>query len=105
MILLAQEENLHSVWDSNLIEFQQLSYTEYAAAINFTTLTQRKKWQAQTLPQWIYDTYTLTEKVYAGTKADERWDYLYNYKFIAPLNDQLVKGGVHLAGVFNDIYK
>jgi hypothetical protein len=101
----SEEENLHSVWDSNLIGFQQLSYTEYATAINHTTLAQRKTWQAQTLPQWIYDTYTLTEKVYAGTKADERLDYLYNYKFIAPLNDQLVKGGVHLAGVFNDIFK
>jgi hypothetical protein len=101
----SEDANLHQVWDERLIGFQELSYTEYAAYINHTTLAQRKTWQAQTLPQWIYDTYTLTEKVYAGTKADERLDYLYNFKFIAPLNDQLVKGGVHLAGVLNDIFK
>ena len=29
--------NLHSVWDSQLIDFQQLSYTEYTAAINRAT--------------------------------------------------------------------
>ena len=37
--------NLHAVWDSDLIDFQQLSYTEYAAAINFTTPVQRAQWQ------------------------------------------------------------
>ena len=101
----SDESNLHSVWDSKLIDFQQLSFTEYANAINHTTLAQRKAWQQQTLVEWIYDTYGLTEKVYAETKPDQRLDYQYNFKFIAPLNDQLVKGGVHLAGIFNDIFK
>ena len=101
----SEETNLHSVWDSNLIEFQQLSYTEYATAINHTTLAQRKTWQQQTLTQWLFDTYTVTEKIYVETKADQRLDYAYNFKFIAPLNDQLLKAGVHLAGVFNDIFK
>ena len=81
-----------------------MSYTEYAAAINHTTLAQRKVWQQQTLVEWIYDTYGITEKIYADVKSDQRLDYQYNFKFIAPLNDQLVKGGVHLAGVFNDIF-
>ena len=66
---------------------------------------QRKAWQAQTLVQWMYDTYGITEKIYADIKPDQRLDYSYNFKFIAPLNEQLVKGGVHLAGVFNDIFK
>ena len=99
------DANLHAVWDNKLIDFQQLSYTEYVIAINHTTLAQRKLWQKQTLVQWIYDTYGITEKIYADVKPDQRLDYLYNYKFIAPLNDQLVKAGVHLAGVFNDIFK
>src|SRR5688572_5498892 len=30
-----QPTNLHRVWDEQLIEYQQLSYTEYADAINF----------------------------------------------------------------------
>lgn len=101
----SDESNLHSLWDSKLIDFQQLSYTEYAAAINHTTLAQRKVWQQQTLMEWMYDTYGLTEKIYVETKPDQRLDYLYNFKFIAPLNDQLVKGGVHLAGVFNELFK
>ena len=101
----SDDVNLHQVWDEKLVEFQQLSYTEYATAINHTTAAQRKIWQQQSLSQWMYDTYLLTEKVYAETKADQRLDFLYNFKFVAPMNDQLLKGGVHLAGVFNDIFR
>src|SRR5207237_544470 len=39
--------NLHSVWDSKLIDFQQLSYTEYADWINHTTAAQRAEWQKE----------------------------------------------------------
>jgi S1/P1 Nuclease len=99
------ESNLHQVWDDKLISFQQMSYTEYATAINFTTLAQRTAWQKQTLTQWMYDSYLLAEKVYKETPPDTRLDYVYNYKFVFALNDQLLKGGVHLAGVLNDIFK
>lgn len=97
--------SLHQIWDEKLISYQELSYTEYAAAINNTTLAQRNAWQKQTLTQWMYDTYQLSEKVYANTVADSRLDFAYNFKFVAALNDQLLKGGVHLAGVLNDIFK
>ena len=99
------EANLHQVWDEKLISFQELSYTEYANAINFTTLKQRTDWQNQTLTQWMFDTYKLTEKVYAETVPDTKLDFLYNFKFVAPMNDQLLKAGVHLAGVLNGVFK
>ena len=97
--------NLHQVWDEKLINFQQLSYTEYTKAINFTTKEQRKEWQQQPVAEWFADTYFLTEKIYADTKADQRLDYLYNFKYIGSLNQQLLKGGVHLAGLLNDIFR
>ena len=96
--------NLHQVWDEKLINFQQLSFTEYVNAINHTTKEQRKDWQAQPLAQWFADTYMLTEKVYADTKPDERLGYEYNFKYIGSLNEQLLKGGVHLAGLLNEIF-
>jgi hypothetical protein len=101
----SDEANLHQVWDERLISFQELSYTEYANAINFTNLAQRTTWQKQNLSQWMYDTYKLTEKVYAETVPDTRLDFAYNFKFVAPMNDQLLKAGVHLAGVLNEVFK
>jgi S1/P1 Nuclease len=98
--------NLHTVWDTQLINFQQLSYTEYATAINHTTVVMRKTWQQQPLYTWLYESYQMAEKIYADIKEPEqKLDYAYNFKYIATVNEQLLKGGVRLAGLLNEIFK
>jgi hypothetical protein len=97
--------NLHQVWDERLIDFQQLSYTEYARYLNFTTKEQRSQWQAEPLSDWIWQSYQVAEKIYSDIKPNDRLSYLYNFKFIGTLNQQLLKGGVHLAGLLNEIFK
>ena len=96
--------NLHTVWDSKLIDFQQLSYTEYACSINYTTKAQRKEWQAEPIGDWIWQSYQQAEKIYTDTKPDANLSYEYNFKFIGVVNQQLLKGGVHLAGLLNEIF-
>jgi hypothetical protein len=96
--------NLHSVWDSKIIDFQQLSYTEYATAINHTTLAQRITLQKQPLNDWFYQTYQIAGKVYNDIKPDDKLSYVYNYNYIDILNQQLLIGGVHLAALLNDIF-
>lgn len=98
--------NLHQIWDDQLITYQKLSYCEYAAAINFTTEEQRREWQAQLLSSWLWESYRLADKIYADIKQpDQKLGYRYNYDYIASLNERLLKGGVHLAGMLNDIFK
>ncbi len=97
--------NLHQIWDDKLINFQQLSYTEYAKAINFTTNAERKALQKETLPEVLFQSYQVAEKIYADVKPDDKLSYNYNFKYIYILNEQLRKGGVHLAGMLNDIFK
>lgn len=96
--------NLHQVWDDRLIEFQQLSYTEYTNAINHTTKAERKEWQAEPVSEWIWQSYQLVEKIYADVKPDDKLGNLYNFKNIGVVNQQLLKGGVHLAGLLNEIF-
>ncbi|HEU4903998.1 MAG TPA: S1/P1 nuclease [Flavisolibacter sp.] len=98
--------NLHAVWDEALINFQQLSYTEYAAAINHTTLQQRQTWQKQPLSEWIAESYAISEQLYPEiTEKDQRLGYDYNFRHIQTLNERLLKGGVRLAGLLNSIFK
>jgi len=99
-----EPSNLHTVWDSKLIDFQQLSYTEYATSINYTTKALRKEWQAEPVGDWIWQSYQQAEKIYADIKPDANLSYDYNFKFIGVVNQQLLKGGVHLAGLLNDIF-
>jgi hypothetical protein len=97
--------NLHAVWDEALVNFQQLSYTEYTAAINFTTLEQRQAWQKQPVSEWIAESYSIAEQLYTGiTKPDQRLGYEYNFRYIDTLNSRLLKGGVRLAGLLNSIF-
>jgi hypothetical protein len=100
-----QPSNLHRVWDSDLIEEQQLSYTEYSAYLNHTTASQRKSLQTQPISKWLYDSYVISEKLHDEiTETNPRLSYRYNYDHIKILNEQLLKGGVHLAGLLNDIF-
>ena len=96
--------NLHRVWDESLINFQQLSYTEYTSAINHTTAAQRAAWQKSGLKGWIYDSYLASEQVYASAAQDDKLGYEYNFKFVSTVNEQLLKGGVRLAGLLNEIF-
>ncbi len=96
--------NLHSVWDSQLIDFQQLSYTEYAAAINYCTAAQRAKWQADPISKWVFESNRIAEKLYTEVKPGETLNYRYNFTHIDIVNRQLMKAGVRLAGLLNALF-
>ncbi|GAB3933045.1 S1/P1 nuclease [Mucilaginibacter myungsuensis] len=100
----AKPSNLHSVWDTELIEFQNLSYTEYVSWINFTTPAQVAQLQKQPISTWLYESSQIAEKLYTDVKPDEVLNYKYNFNHVDILNQQLLKGGVRLAGVLNDIF-
>ena len=97
--------NMHTIWDSELIEFQQLSYTEYVKSINHTTAAQREAWKDGGLKNWLCDSYKITETLYNDVKTGDKLSYRYNYDHISTLNQQLVKGGVRLAEVLNQVFK
>ena len=96
--------NLHRIWDEQLMEFQQLSYTEHTKAIDYTSLSQRQKWQAQPPEQWIYESYQIAEKLYTEVKPEDKLGYNYNYQHVSIMNQQLLKGGIRLAGILNRIF-
>ena len=101
----SNQTNLHSVWDSQLIDFQQLSYTEYTANINHTTIAERAEWQKAPISQWIFESNQIAEKLYAETKTgDVIIVYKYNFNHIETVNQQLLKAGVRLAGLLNQLF-
>jgi hypothetical protein len=97
--------NLHAVWDDKLIDFQQLSYTEYTKTINYTSVEQRKLWQSAPLYEWFYESHEIALSLYNEiTENDQKLSYVYNYDHIETLNNQLLKAGVRLAGLLNGIF-
>jgi hypothetical protein len=100
-----ESTNLHTVWDERLVEFQKLSYTEYAKAINHATKQQVKTWQQQPMMEWYFESYQISQKLYDEIKQpDQKLSYNYNFDHVETLNSQLLKGGVRLAGILNAIF-
>ncbi len=89
---------------SNLLSRSSFSYTEYVKAINFPTLKQRVDWAKEPVKKWFFDSYVISEKLHAELKPDQKLSYSYNFDHIETLNSQLLKGGLHLAAILNQIF-
>jgi hypothetical protein len=105
VLWFGQPSNIHRVWDEQMIEGQQLSYTEYTMAINFTSPGQRRAWQKLPVTNWFFESYAISEKLHEELKTpDQKLSYQYVFNHISTVNDQLLKGGVRLAALLNQIF-
>lgn len=97
--------NLHSVWDSQLIDFQRLNYIKYATAINHTTTAERTKWQKTPINQWLFESNQMANKIYSEVKSGNTLNAnKYSADNIGIVNQQLLKAGVRLAGILNQLF-
>jgi hypothetical protein len=99
-----KKTNLHSLWDNDLVTFQQYGYKEFADVLNVASKEQVTAWQSTPLSEWFYDTYQLANRVYATVSPEERLGFKYNYIFQQSLEQQLLKGGVRLAALLNQTF-
>jgi len=96
--------NLHSVWDSKMIEHYNMTYTELAENANKISKEQVAFLQQGTVVDWVNDTQTYAIKVYASAEVGEKLGYNYMYTNFEMARSQLQKGGIRLAKVLNDLF-
>ncbi|MCL5247017.1 S1/P1 nuclease [Cellulophaga sp. 20_2_10] len=97
--------NLHRVWDSDMINSYGMSYTELAGALPKLNKKEVAKIQDGTVYDWIEESQDLAEEVYKSAEVGEKLGYRYSYLHMDQLRGQLLKGGLRLAKVLNDLYK
>lgn len=95
--------NLHSVWDSGMIDEYQLSYTELAKSINHPTEDQVEQWQNSNVMDWATESMALRDQIYDLPK-DKSINYEYMYHNFDTVEKRLLQAGVRLAGLLNEIY-
>ena len=100
---MGRETNLHSLWDSGLIEFQQLSYTEYADYLFKTHTFALPHFKPSMVFDWAWGTYQAAQKVY-GSVGQLKNPFNYDYRYISLLESRLTDAGDHLAIVLNYLY-
>lgn len=99
-----QGTNLHSLWDSKLLDHQGLSVVEMSRQFDQASLTEIKQWQADQPMQWLWESYQITTKLYAEVEKNNNIDEDYYKTHIAIIEKRIDQGGIRLAGVLNDIY-
>lgn len=97
--------NLHSVWDTRMIESYNMSYTELASNTPYLSKQQVKQIASGNFDSWMYESKELSKEVYASAEVGEKLGYQYMYVWFPKVMEQLQKGGIRLASVLNDIYK
>lgn len=100
-----QNTNLHTVWDSKLIEYKGFSYTEYAAYLHDIYDHRRKEVETMTDEQMLIYTYHLTDQVYDYQTTWDGNTYHYAYRWMQPMEWQLYMAGIRLAARLNAIYR
>lgn len=95
--------SLHAVWDSDLIDDQQLSYTELSTwLIQKATPEQYVGWTTADPIGWLNNSAALRDKIYRADPALS-WRYIYDTK--AQLDEQLLRGGLDLAAYLNWVFQ
>lgn len=96
--------NLHTVWDTKIIESYNMSYTELTENADKLTKAQLKYIQGGAVKDWMYESRALCEDIYKHTKVGEKLSYKYMYRYVNVARSQLQKGGIRLAGLLNEIF-
>ena len=97
------KSNLHRVWDSEMIESKDLSFTEIAHFLGKPEKAQVKEWQATTIFDWARESQGLLPQVYT-IPENKRMGYEYMYLNYSTVEQRLLQAGVRLAGLLNEIY-
>ena len=95
--------NLHRVWDSGLLELQELSYTELAAGLRTPSKVELRAWAQGTTAQWAEEALLLRPRVYSVERGAEL-GYAYSYANWPLVREQLLKAGIRLAAVLNEVF-
>jgi hypothetical protein len=99
----SQNSNLHRIWDSDMIDGKDLSYTELACFVGEATPAQKQAWQKGTIRDWAYGMMAYRPQIYK-VPADGKLSYRYSYENFDTVELLLLQGGIRLAGILNEIY-
>jgi hypothetical protein len=99
-----EQSNLHSVWDSKMIDSRQLSHSELAGWLASSIAPEQViAWSNPDPQAWIAESVALRETVYPAGAAP-KLSYAYAYQHGAALDGRLSRAGVRIAAYLNRIF-
>ena len=100
-----RDTNMHSLWDSGLVEYNGYSFSEMATAFDNVSDDKIKKWQSDEVSVWLFESYQMATKLYAEAEQNSDFDYTYYPNHSEIYKERMQQAGIRLAGFLNKIYK
>lgn len=95
--------NLHRLWDSNMIESYDMSYTELSENLPILSKEEKERIVQGNLLDWVVDSQEIAKDVYASVEVGDKLGYTYMYEHFDTVKMQLEKGGLRLAKLLDEI--
>ena len=103
-----RNSNLHRVWDSEMINSHNMSYSELALNLpnpDFLILTENAKgFERNDILNWVDEIHEYTNKIYRDVSIDDKLGYEYQYKNFGTVKDLLLIGGIRLSKILNYLF-
>ena len=97
--------NLHSVWDTDLPEAgHKWSYSEWVQQIDRLSKSEQREVSAGSPEEWARETHALCTEVYDATPEGTEISYDYVARFTPTVERQLLRAGLRLSRLLNEIY-
>lgn len=101
-----QGKNLHGIWDSDVLESsRKWTYSEWTKEIDILDRKTAARIAEGTPYEWGRETHAITSQIYAGTPVGSKLSYDYVRDWSPVIEQQLLKGGIRLAAILNDIFR
>lgn len=100
-----KETNLHSLWDSGLIEYNGFSFLEMATALDNVSDPKIKQWQSDPMVKWLFESYQISSQLYKEVENKPELDYTYYPQHAEIYKTRIQQAGIRLAGILNGVYK
>ncbi|NVK25562.1 MAG: S1/P1 nuclease [Gammaproteobacteria bacterium] len=97
-----REVNLHTLWDTTLVENEQLSYSEFVDFIDTKNPQLVQEYLATRPADWVKESFHLVQGIYEVGDKDYRYNYVY--KYMPLVKERLLQAGIRLAGTLNEIF-
>ncbi|RFZ85257.1 hypothetical protein DYU05_06565 [Mucilaginibacter terrenus] len=95
--------NLHSLWDSKLIDNEGLSEADIVKNYDVATPNQIRQWQSDSPIEWLWESYQISSELYRSSKSGQDINNTYYEKYIQVIHKRIDQAGVRLAGELNKL--
>lgn len=96
--------NLHRIWDTAMLENNHVDTAEFIDALPRLPKGERRKIKKSNLMEWVEESHRLSQSIYANIEGKEDLGNRYYEQYFPLVQLQLLKGGMRLGKLLNQLF-